>query len=172
MKYLKILPLIFLFFLTSILLIKIINYDKSKGIESALLNKNFPKLNISLLDTKEQKHIDFNIGENFILINFFASWCVPCKVEHETLNFINRDGIPIFGIAYKDKTEDTKFFLKALGNPYKQVGIDRNGRIAIELGVYGVPETFLVDLEGIIRYRHAGPLTIEDYKKKIIPLIN
>ncbi len=169
MKYLKTLPLILLFFLTSIMLIKIFNYDKDKGIESALLNKNFPKLDIEFLYPSEEKNINIELGKNFLLINFFASWCIPCKIEHKTLEFINKEGIPIYGIAYKDEAKNAKKFLEDLGNPYRQVGLDSNGRVAIELGVYGVPETFLIDKKGIIRYRHAGPLTIDDYKKKYHP---
>ena len=106
------------------------------------------------------------------LVNFFASWCAPCREEHSELMALARlSGVTLDGIAYKDKPEESRRFLERLGNPYRLIGVDRNGTTAIDFGVYGVPETYVVDATGHIRYRHVGPLTAEDVKRKISPLI-
>jgi cytochrome c biogenesis protein CcmG, thiol:disulfide interchange protein DsbE len=106
------------------------------------------------------------------LVNFFASWCAPCREEHSELMALARlRGVTLDGIAYKDKPEESRRFLERLGNPYRVIGVDRNGTTAIDFGVYGVPETYVVDATGHIRYRHVGPLTAEDVKRKISPLI-
>jgi cytochrome c biogenesis protein CcmG/thiol:disulfide interchange protein DsbE len=106
------------------------------------------------------------------LVNFFASWCAPCREEHPELLALGRlPGITLDGIAYKDKPEDSRRFLERLGDPYSHIGIDRNGATAIDFGVYGVPETYIVDGTGHIRHRHVGPLTAEDVRREILPLI-
>lgn len=106
------------------------------------------------------------------LVNFFASWCAPCREEHPELMALGRlPGVTLYGIAYKDKPEESSRFLDRLGNPFGHIGVDRNGTTAIDFGVYGVPETYLVDATGHIRLRHVGPLTAEDVKSEILPLI-
>jgi cytochrome c biogenesis protein CcmG, thiol:disulfide interchange protein DsbE len=113
-----------------------------------------------------------DLGGRMTLVNFFASWCAPCREEHAELMTLARGpGVTLDGIAYKDKPEDSRRFLDRLGNPFAHVGIDRDGTTAIDFGVYGVPETYVVDGTGHIRYRHVGPLTAEDVKEKILPLI-
>lgn len=106
------------------------------------------------------------------LVNFFASWCAPCREEHpELMALARRPGVTLDGIAYKDKPEESRRFLDRFANPFGHVGVDRDGTTAIDFGVYGVPETYVVDATGHIRYRHVGPLTAEDVKEKILPLI-
>jgi cytochrome c biogenesis protein CcmG, thiol:disulfide interchange protein DsbE len=106
------------------------------------------------------------------LVNFFASWCAPCREEHSELMALTRlPGVALDGIAYKDKPEDSRRFLDSLGNPYKRLGVDRKGTTAIDFGVYGVPETYVVDSTGHIRYRQVGPLSAEAVKETILPLI-
>ncbi|MBV8504253.1 MAG: DsbE family thiol:disulfide interchange protein [Alphaproteobacteria bacterium] len=106
------------------------------------------------------------------LVNFFASWCGPCREEHSELMALGRlPGVALDGIAYKDKPEESRRFLERLGNPFRHIGVDRNGTTAIDFGVYGVPETYVVDGTGHIRYRHVGPLTAEDVKSEILPLV-
>src|SRR5262249_45759323 len=93
------------------------------------------------------------------LVNFFASWCAPCREEHPHLMALaRRPGVTLDGVAYKDKPEESRRFLDTLGNPYGHIGVDRVGATAIDFGVYGVPETYVVDSTGRIRYRHVGPL--------------
>ena len=163
-------------FLLSLLVIFFIKFEKiEKGgpieqIQSPLVGKNIP--NLKIIKFNENQKINFSKYENkrFIL-NFFASWCLPCKIEAPLLNKISLK-IPIIGIAYKDKKEDMIKFLKNYGNPFDEIGVDELGSIAIEWGVYGVPETFLIDENGKIIYKYAGPISHEVYKDKIIPFIN
>jgi cytochrome c biogenesis protein CcmG/thiol:disulfide interchange protein DsbE len=113
-----------------------------------------------------------DLGGHIALVNFFASWCAPCREEHQELMALTRrPGVRLDGIAYKDKPEDSRAFLDRFGNPYGRIGVDRNGTTAIDFGVYGVPETYVVAASGRIRYRHVGPLTADDVKEKILPLI-
>jgi cytochrome c biogenesis protein CcmG/thiol:disulfide interchange protein DsbE len=107
------------------------------------------------------------------IVNFFASWCLPCRDEQPQLMALaRRPGVALDGIAYKDKPEESRRFLDRLGNPYRRIGVDRAGTTAIDFGVYGVPETYLVDKSGHIRYRHVGPVTEADVERTLLPLID
>lgn len=106
-----------------------------------------------------------------LLVNVFASWCLPCRAEHPLLMDLQKQGVKVIGINQRDKPEDAKTFLKALGDPYTRIGTDRDGRASIEWGVYGVPETFVIDREGRIRHRHVGPLDRATLDKTILPLL-
>ena len=104
------------------------------------------------------------------VVNVFASWCVPCRQEHPILEELAKvDGVQMIGINYKDKPENARRFLGSLGNPYDRVGADEKGRVSIDWGVYGVPETYIVDPEGTIRYKFIGPLTPESYRDTFLP---
>jgi cytochrome c biogenesis protein CcmG/thiol:disulfide interchange protein DsbE len=106
------------------------------------------------------------------VVNVFASWCIPCRDEHPVLEALKREtGIPIYGINQKDAAENAKAFLAELGNPYDAVGADGDGRASIDWGVYGVPETFIVDAKGVIRFKHTGPLAMDDIDKEIVPAL-
>ncbi len=106
------------------------------------------------------------------IVNFWASWCVPCVQEHPLLIDIGkRTGIPVFGVNYKDAPDAARRFIGRYGNPYAAVGVDPQGRGAIEWGVYGMPESFLVDGQGRILYKHVGPFTPESLEKKVLPAI-
>lgn len=108
-----------------------------------------------------------------VAINFFASWCVPCRAEHPLLKRLSADaGIPVIGLAWKDKKDALNAFLAELGNPYARIGTDDNGRIGIVgFGITGVPETFIIDKQGIIRQRIGGPLSEELISQQLLPLI-
>lgn len=106
------------------------------------------------------------------LVNVFASWCVECQVEHPVLLALSQEpGIRLYGIDYKDDTASARRFLGRYGNPYARVGADASGRVAIDFGVYGVPETYVVTGDGKIAYRHVGPLTEDAIRDKILPLL-
>jgi cytochrome c biogenesis protein CcmG/thiol:disulfide interchange protein DsbE len=106
-----------------------------------------------------------------VLVNFFASWCVPCVEEAGTLMQLKAVGLPIYGIAYKDKPAATASFLAQNGDPYTAIGHDEPGRVAIDFGLYGVPETYLVDAHGIVRWRWAGALTDDIVTGTLMPLL-
>lgn len=112
-------------------------------------------------------------GENLfgnsdpVVVNVFASWCVPCRAEHAVLTrMVERDGVRLFGINYKDKPEDARAWLESLGNPYERIGSDLSGRAGIEWGISGVPETFIVTGEGTVFYRYVGPVVGAEAEKR------
>jgi len=165
-KKLLIIPsILFLSILLTFFYLLIIGRDPSE-IPSNLLNKNIPKFETESLLRKERFISSKEFGNEIILVNFFATWCLPCRDEHIYIKrFSNEKGIRVIGINYKDNSKKTIHWLKNLGNPYSNVPIDKNGRIAIDWGVYGIPETFIVSSKGIIKYRHIGPVTEKIYKK-------
>ena len=103
---------------------------------------------------------DIEFNNNLTLVNFFATWCIPCKAEHKYLKKISNDSkVKIIGINYKDNPKKAMEWLKKLGNPYSKIATDKLGNIAIDWGVYGIPETFIINNENLIKYRLAGPIT-------------
>jgi len=168
-KKLLIIPsILFLSILLTFFYLLIIERDPS-AIPSNLLDKNIPKFETESLLRKERFISSKEFGNEIILVNFFATWCGPCRDEHAYIkSFANEKGIRVIGINYKDNSKKTIQWLKNLGNPYSNVPIDKNGRIAIDWGVYGIPETFVVSSKGIIKYRHIGPVTEKIYKKIIL----
>jgi cytochrome c biogenesis protein CcmG/thiol:disulfide interchange protein DsbE len=138
---------------------------------SPLVGKPVPTFEMAALGPEFQTftHDELASGKP-ILINFWASWCAPCRIEAPILEELaRREGITLYGIAYKDKPEDARAFLSELGNPFARLADDPDGRVAIDWGVTGVPETFVVDGEGIIRARFAGPLTEDVVRDIILP---
>ena len=165
-KQLLIFPLLF-FFLIVLVFFYLLMIDRNPSeLPSALLGKNVPKFESESL-LKNEKFISPKKFENQItLVNFFATWCKPCRDEHIYIKrFSNENTIKVVGINYKDNPRKAILWLKKLGNPYTDIAIDNNGRIAIDWGVYGIPETFIVNTKGIIKYRHVGPVTEKIYKK-------
>ncbi len=109
--------------------------------------------------------------ERFALLNVWASWCAACTDEQVFLMDLSQQGIPIYGINYKDNAKEATKWLTEWGNPYQIIGQDKEGRVAINLGVYGAPETFLIDKHNMIRYRYAGVLNAEVWQQKFVPII-
>lgn len=106
------------------------------------------------------------------LLNVWASWCVSCRVEHPLLlQLAKADLVPIYGLDYKDKPDDARAWLSQNGDPYTSSIIDQDGRVGIDYGVYGVPETFVIDRAGIVRYKQIGPLSVEALQDRILPLV-
>ena len=165
-KKLLILPSIFFLLILSIFFYLLIIDRNPTDIPSTLLDKGVPKFETKSL-IKDKKFISSKeFGNEIILVNFFAAWCKPCRDEHIFIKrFVNEKGIKVIGINYKDNPKKAIQWLKELGNPYTDVAVDKSGRIAIDWGVYGIPETFIVNSEGIIKYRHVGPITKKIYKK-------
>jgi len=138
---------------------------------SAMINQPTPAFTLAGLGDKPGLSRDEFAGQ-VVLINFFASWFLPCRTEHPLLMRLSAElKVPLYGIDYKDKPEDAARFLTELGNPYGGIGADRDGRVGIDFGVYGVPETYVIDKSGRIRLRHVGPLTAADVARELVPLV-
>ena len=149
-KFIFFTPLIIIFLILSMLLFALLsqNIGNKKTINSVLLNKPIPTKTLLSLNLNEPIDLEMYSGSPF-LVNFFSSWCEPCKLEASNLEKLS-EKIPIIGISYKDQKEDTYLFLDKYGNPYDEISYDSDGNIAINWGVYGVPETFIIDKNGII----------------------
>ena len=163
-KQLLIFPsIIFFFILLVFFYLLIIDRDPTE-LPSELIEKKAPRFEAeSLLNDKKFISTE-EFGNKTTIVNFFATWCKPCREEHRYIKRLsNIEGIKIIGINYKDNPQRTIKWLKELGNPYSNIAIDSNGQIGIDWGVYGLPETFIVNAEGIIKYRHIGPITKKVY---------
>jgi len=144
-----------------------------RQVPSPLVDKPAPVFQLQQLHDNEKVFSSKdNIGKVWML-NVWASWCVACRDEHPLLVELSRLGIvPIFGLNYKDQRDTALRWLKQFGDPYVISIADTDGRVGINYGVYGVPETYVIDKEGIIRYKHIGPVTVKSLEDKILPLIN
>jgi cytochrome c biogenesis protein CcmG, thiol:disulfide interchange protein DsbE len=144
-------------------------YDPHE-LPSALIDKEAPSFSLAGLNGPQVDRDGLRGGP--VLINFFASWCLPCRVEHPLLlRLAEQDHVKLIGIAYEDKPEDSTALLARVGNPYQNIGIDRDGRVGLDFGVYGVPETFVLDKTGHIRKRFVGPLTAQQVDNELLPLL-
>lgn len=142
-------------------------------VPSALVGQPAPATKLPPLEGTGTAGLDSAMLKGGVtLVNVWASWCGPCREEHPVLlGLASDDRFTILGMNYKDKPENARRFLGDVGNPYKSVGVDETGRTAIDWGVYGVPETYVVDRTGVVRYRHVGPLTPESVKSVLLPEI-
>jgi len=165
MKITKLPYIFFIFILLVFFYLLTVERNPSK-IPSALLNKNVPLFETESL-LKNEKFISSKIfDDQIIIVNFFATWCKPCKDEHVYIKrFADEKNLKVIGINYKDNPELAIKWLKNLGNPYSNIALDKKGKIAIDWGVYGIPETFIINSKGIIKYRHVGQITKTIYKK-------
>jgi len=149
------------------------DYWKKDYSSSDMLDKNLPNFEIINLFDESKKLSNTDINNKQVLINFFASWCAPCKDELPLFFILknNQPNMMIVGIDYKDKKSDALKFFEEEGNPYHFVGLDNNGNIGYEFGVFGLPETFLTNNEGKIIYKHLGPLSKKVVQNEILPLL-
>ena len=141
-------------------------------IPSPLIGKPAPEFTAPVLGKPGESLSKKDMLGQVWLLNTWASWCVACRQEHPLLvEFVKTNPLPIIGLDYKDKEADGKGWLARYGDPYTRAIVDADGRIAIDFGVYGVPESFLIDKAGIIRYKQIGPFTEEALRDKLVPLI-
>ena len=132
-----------------------------REVPSPLIGKPAPEFELPLL-LQEGSFSNKDLIGHVTLLNVWASWCFACRQEHEVVKHLSREGVRIIGLNYKDDASDAKQWLAKLGNPYQAIAADRDGRIAIDWGVYGAPETFLIDQQGIIRHKVIGPLSDQE----------
>ena len=165
-------PFLILLTLSVLFVFQLISKHDPYQIKSVLIGKKFPETNLPPLIQGKDGLDSRKLNGKIFLINIFASWCAPCLAEHEILMRLKKEGILIKGISYKDAAKDSIAFIEKNGNPYDRIGIESDGRFGIELGMYGIPETFVLDSNSIIRYRHAGQITDTLLQKELMPLIN
>ncbi|MEQ8396164.1 DsbE family thiol:disulfide interchange protein [Thalassobaculum sp.] len=143
-----------------------------REVPSALLGKAVPVFDLAPVEGRTLGLASANLRDEVSLLNVFASWCTACREEHPLLLQLTKDGaVPVHGLNYKDEPADAARWLDTLGDPYQRTGADRNGRVAIDWGVYGVPETFVVSADGRIIYKHVGPLTRQALDQTILPIV-
>ena len=142
-----------------------------REIPSPLVGKPAPAFTLPVLQQPEKRFSPADMRGKVWLLNVWASWCVSCRDEHPVLVALSKQGVlPILGLNYKDKDDDAQRWLQQFGNPYQLSVVDAEGRIGIDYGVYGVPETYLIDAEGVIRYKQIGALTPALLEQKVLPL--
>lgn len=167
------LPLAIFLTLAGVFLTQLLSGRDISAVPSALLGEPAPKTELPPLEGISLPGIDTEqFAGKVTLLNVFASWCAPCREEHPVLMALAQDDrFRIVGLNYKDKPENARRFLGDLGNPYDAVGTDEAGRSAIDWGVYGVPETFLIGKDGKIAFKHVGPLTVQSVQATLLPQI-
>jgi cytochrome c biogenesis protein CcmG, thiol:disulfide interchange protein DsbE len=171
MKGLKFLLPLALFVALAVLLAAGLGRDP-KEVPSPLIGKPAPAFKLARLDNPQvQVTRDELLGQVWML-NVWASWCVACREEHPLLvEFSRRKSVALFGLNYKDEPRDGQRWLAQFGNPYDASLVDRDGKVGIDYGVYGVPETFIVDKQGVVRFKHIGPVTPQVLRERIEPLL-
>lgn len=139
---------------------------------SPLLNQPIPQFDLPVLEQPGQRFTSKQFQGQVSILNVWASWCTVCRAEHPRLvDLAQHKLVAIYGLDYKDQAIDAQQMLMQYGNPFQQVGFDEQGRAAIDLGVYGTPETFVIDQKGIVRYKWIGELTTDVLQNKILPLV-
>jgi cytochrome c biogenesis protein CcmG/thiol:disulfide interchange protein DsbE len=163
-----------LFVLLAVVLAIGIRHAPEKGvIASPLLGRAAPQFALPSLTDPAQQVRSADLKGHWYLFNVWGTWCGECRQEHETLLQVHRAGVvPIIGLDWRDDDAQARSWLAQLGNPYQSVAVDRSGRIAIDWGVYGAPETFLVNPQGIVVYKHVGALTPDTWTHEILPRVS
>lgn len=170
MKPIIVVPVIVLLAMMGLLVFGLTN--DPRAIPSPFIDKPAPAFALPTLADPQRTMTQADLKGEVSLVNVWASWCVACRHEHDLLVALARqDRVRIVGLNYKDESADAKQWLQRLGNPYTVTLVDRDGRTGIDWGVYGVPETFVVDREGIVRHKHIGPLTPDSLRDTVLPLI-
>lgn len=165
------LPLIALVALVAVFALSM---DRDPGlVRSVLIDKPAPQFSLAEVEGLGVPGFDTaSLKGDVTVVNVFASWCIPCRDEHPLLMALkDMTGVRLFGINQSDAPENARAFLEELGNPYVAVGSDRDRRVSIDWGVYGVPETFVVDADGVITFKHVGPLTPDTLRTELLPAI-
>ena len=172
-KILLSIPVVLVLIISIFLLIFLLQGKDPSKPPSALINKSIPSFKTNDLFDENKSIASIDLNNKMVLINFFASWCIPCKAEHPIFFQIKKDNPNLFilGINHKDTKEDAIKYLNDDGNPYDYVGTDKNGLIGLEFGVFGLPETFIIDKTGKIIFKYLGPLTTEIIEYEIQPLL-
>ena len=143
-----------------------------RDVPSPLIGKPVPEFSLPPVQGRTLGLASTDLRGQVSMVNVFASWCVACREEHPLLMELGKAGIvPIHGLNYKDKPDDAQAWLDQLGDPYTRTGADISGRVGIDWGVYGVPETFIIDRDGLIVHKHIGAITPEALRKTIMPII-
>lgn len=172
-RLLFLLPLLLFLALSAVFLMQLFSGKDTSLVPSALIGRPAPQTDLPPLEGMNLSGLSSEAFSGRVtLVNVWGSWCLPCRQEHPLLMQLATDKrVVIAGLNYKDKPENARRFLGDLGNPYDAIGVDQNGRAAIDWGVYGVPETFLVGPDGTIRYKHVGPFTPESIRESLMPEI-
>ena len=172
-RWLVLAPLALFLALAALFLLQLVSGRDGATVPSALLGQPAPQTELPPLDGLDRPGLSSaELAGGVTLVNVWASWCAPCREEHPILMALSQDGrFGIAGLNYKDVPDNARRFLGELGNPYDRVGVDANGRAAIDWGVYGVPETFLVGRDGRIAYKHVGPFTERSVREDLLPAI-
>ncbi len=168
---LLILPLVAL---VGLIAVFAINIDRNPSyVQSVLIDNPAPEFSLAPVEGIDVPGLDTaSLKGDVTVVNVFASWCIPCRDEHPLLVALKEQtGARLVGINQKDAPENARAFLAELGNPYDAIGADTTGRASIDWGVYGVPETFVVDAEGIVRFKHIGPINPQSLQNEVIPAI-
>ncbi|MBK1672953.1 DsbE family thiol:disulfide interchange protein [Ectothiorhodospira shaposhnikovii] len=140
-------------------------------VPSPLVDQPAPRFQLPALEDPERVVGSSDFDGEVVLLNIWASWCVSCRQEHQVLVALANRGVPIYGLNYKDERSDGLDYLSSMSNPYVWNAHDLEGRVGIDWGVYGTPETFVIDRQGRIRYKHVGPLSWRDAQDKILPMV-
>ena len=170
LRWLLILPLV-LFAGMAGLFIAGMKRDNPDALPSAFAGKAAPRLDLTALGDGPLLSDAMLRAPGVKVVNFWASWCAPCRAEHPRLMELAAQGVPVYGVNYKDKPEDALGLLAELGNPFAAMGADATGRMGLDWGLYGVPETFVIDGSGTVVLRFAGPITTQEMERTILPAI-
>ena len=146
--------------------------NNNSPLPSPLIGKPVPEFTLPPIEGRDDGLSSADLRGEVSLVNVWASWCVPCRAENPLMVELSKTGeVPIYGINYKDKAGEALAFLDELGDPFTRIGADLSGRVAIDWGVYGIPETFVIDAAGRVAYKHVGPFNRQILEEDILPVV-